>query len=104
MTVPIVEEAAALTLREVLHWLVDRVSPRPITDVTAHPAAAADVRAAIDAGFNYTPPSEQLSADETRQLNELQAKAARIAEANRAEDADRAELAAGVEHVGLPGS
>ena len=104
MTVPIVEGAAALTLREVLHWLVDRVSPRPITDVTAHPAAAADVRAAIDTGFNYTPPEEQLSAEETRQLNELQAKAERIAQAARDADTRAAEQAAGVEHVGLPGS
>ena len=104
MTVPIVEEAAALTLREVLHWLVDRVSPRPITEVTAHPAAADDVRAAIDAGFNYTPPGEQLSADEARQLNELQAKADRIAQAARDADTRAAEQAAGVENVGLPGS
>jgi hypothetical protein len=102
MATPLEAEAVELTLREVLHWLVDRVSPKPITEVTAHPAAAADVRAAIDKGFGYVPPDEQLSPAETHQLNELQAKAARIAEAQREADAAAAEKAAGVEHTGLP--
>jgi hypothetical protein len=104
MTVPLAEEAAALTLREVLHWLVDRASPRPITEVIAHPATPADVRAAIDRGFNYTPPDEEMSGAEAAKLNELLEKQQRIAEAQRAADVRAAEEAAGVENVGLPGS
>lgn len=103
MTVPLAEEAASLGLREVLHWLVDRVSPRPITEVTAHPAPVEDVRAAIDKGFNYTPPAEQMSPADAAKLNDLLAKQQRIADAQRQADEAAAEQAAGVEHVGLPG-
>jgi len=100
----VADTSTELDLRRVLHWLVDAVSPRPITEKTEHPAHVSDVRAAIDKGFHYTAPAEQLSAAESNRLNELLAKQERIAEAQREADRLAAEEAAEVENTGLPGS
>lgn len=98
------ENAVEMTLREVLHWLVDAVAPRTIDQVIKRAEHPDTVRAAVDKGFNYTPPAEQLSGAEAAQLNELLAKQQRIAEAQREADRLAAEEQADVENVGLPGS
>lgn len=95
---------ADMTLREVLHWLVDAAAPRTIDQVIKQPETPDQVRAAIDAGFNYHPPAEQFSGAEAAQLNELLAKQQRIADAQREADRLAAEEQAGVENVGLPGA
>lgn len=73
--------------REVLHWLVDQVS-LPHYERAGQPTAAA-VREAVDAAHGYTPPPPPETVAE--QLAELARR--------RAEDAARAERAAGVENT-----
>lgn len=65
--------------REVLHWLVDRVSA-PEYERAGH-ADPADVHAAIDGNAGWEPPKPALSDEEAAQLAALQAKQQAVADA-----------------------
>lgn len=76
-----------MDVREILHWLVDRVSTPGHERVSATPA---EVHQAIDTAHGYVEPEPALAPEEEAQLNALLAK-------QRDFDAQKAAAAAGVE-------